>query len=609
MSNSTPSENVVFIVFTEQGLARAKSLTPALPGAEIHGHKGRVESGDLIFDNAMDHIRSLFAEGRTIVGICAAGILVRAVAPLLKDKKTEAPVLAISEDGKSVVPLLGGHRGANRLAQNLSELTGGDAALTTAGDVAFGLALDDPPGGWSVANPVRAKNVMAALLAGESVKLDVEAGDASWLQNSDAPFASEGGQAVRVTDQRADDNDPTLVLHPPVLALGVGCERGTEPAELIDLVEETFIDQDLAKGAIACVASIDVKMDEVAVHALADHLGVPARFYAANELELQSPRLANPSDVVFAEVGCHGVSEGAALSSVGDDGKLLVAKTKSKRATVAIGKAVGNIDPETCGRRRGHLSVVGIGPGKPDWRTPAVSKAIARASDVVGYSLYLDLLGDLIAGKDRHMSELAQEEDRVRKALDLAAEGRDVALVCSGDAGIYALATLVFELIDHNGRDDWNRISINVEPGVSAIQAAASRIGAPIGHDFCTISLSDLLTPWTAIERRLRAAADGDFVVAFYNPVSKRRRTQLEVARDTLLTKRPADTPVMLARNLGREEEAIRYITLGELTPDHADMLTIVLVGNSQSRLIEQAGQTRVYTPRGYAAKLSVVNS
>ena len=158
--------------------------------------------------------------------------------------------------------------------------------------------------------------------------------------------------------------------------------------------------------------------------------------------------------------------------------------------------------------------------------------------------------------------------------------------------------------MDREDRIDWNRITIQVTPGISALQAAAARIGAPIGHDFCTISLSDLLTPFEEIERRLKAAAEGDFVVAFYNPVSKRRRTQLVKAKEILVLGRGPNVPVILARNLGRDEESIEVIKLGDLMPDHADMLTMVLVGNSQSRLIERGGRQWVYTPRGYAAKM-----
>jgi cobalt-precorrin 5A hydrolase/precorrin-3B C17-methyltransferase len=593
---------VVVVVLTARGQMLATSIARSIEGAEIHGLQDRVSEVDAFFEDTITHLHKLYQSGHSIIGVCAAGILIRALGSVLDNKTEEPPVIAVSEDGNSVVPLLGGHNGANRLAVSIAEVCDGHAAITTAGDVRFGIALDDPPVGWGMSNTGAAKKIMTAMLAGEPVNIDLQSGDPEWLLGSDIPTDDNAEQTI-IVSHRTSENQFTL--HPPVLTVGVGCERNTGSEELIELVEKALFDNQLARGSIACIASIDVKMDEDAVHAAAEYFDVPARFYTADELETMSPRLANPSDIVFSEVGCHGVSEGAALMASGKSGDLIVPKVKSQRATVAIGLSKTNVDASTRGKQRGRLSVVGIGPGKSDWRTPAVTKAVSQASDVVGYKLYLELLGDLINGKQSHMSELAQEEERVRKALDLAAEGRNVALVCSGDAGIYALATLVFELIDLNDRPDWNRLRIDVEPGVSAIQAAASKIGAPIGHDFCTISLSDLLTPWTEIERRLKAAAAGDFVVAFYNPVSKRRRHQLEIARDTLLAERSAETPVMLARNLGRTDESISYITLGELTPDHADMLTLVMVGNSQSKMINIGGTNRVYTPRGYADKNS----
>ncbi|MES1150718.1 MAG: precorrin-3B C(17)-methyltransferase, partial [Dongia sp.] len=227
--------------------------------------------------------------------------------------------------------------------------------------------------------------------------------------------------------------------------------------------------------------------------------------------------------------------------------------------------------------------------------------------DLVGYRLYLDLLGPLTQGKQLHGYALGAEEERVRIALDLAAEGRRVALVCSGDAGIYAMATLVYELIDRGGNPDWARVEIRGLPGVSAMQAAAARIGAPLGHDFCAISLSDLLTPWPAIEQRLNAAAQGDFVIAFYNPVSQRRRTQLAAAKDILLKHRPASTPVIVARNLGRHGETVTVTELAKLDIDAVDMLTLVMVGSSETKVVERPdGGVWVYTPRGYAAKMNL---
>ncbi len=588
------------VVLGPGGLAIGQAVKSLLPGARLHGFVGRIEGADEAFANTMDHLRGLFAAGTPIVGICAAGILLRAVAPLLADKRIEPPVIAVAENGSVAVPLLGGHRGANAIAQAIAVALGGTAAITTAGDLRYGLALDDPPPGWSVANPAATKAITAALLAGLPVGLTIESGNADWLSKSGASFVAEAQPAVRVTHRRVELEAHTLVLHPPVLALGVGCERDVPAEELLALVERVFADAGLSLAAVACVVSLDLKSDEPAVHALAARLGVPARFFVAADLEAESPRLANPSDVVFNAVGCHGVAEGAALATVGPAGHLLVAKTTGSRVTCAVAIAPGDIDPAAAGRPQGRLAVVGIGPGAIDWRSPEATTAIADAGHVVGYGLYLDLLGDRIAGKIRHDRPLSAEEERVRLALDLATGGETVALVCSGDAGIYALATLVFELLDREDRPTWNRLDIRVVPGISALQAAAARLGAPLGHDFCAISLSDLLTAWSVIERRLRAAAEGDFVIAFYNPVSQRRRHQLEAARDILLAHRPADTPVALARNLGREGESLAVIRLADLRANHADMLTLVLVGSSQSRLTRRGRHQWLYTPRGY---------
>jgi len=590
------------IVLTNRGLPTARRVAAAVGGA-VHGLIGRVEGADVAFADTAEHLRALFAAGTPIVGVCAAGILVRALAPLLADKRAEPPVLAVAEDGSAVVPLLGGHHGANALARRLADALEGVAAVTTAGDLAFGVALDDPPPGWRLANPADAKSFAAALLAGAPCRLD---GDAPWLRASALPFADGAEHTLRVTERAEAGDARTLVYHPPVLAVGVGCERGTDPAELIDLVQATLAEAGLAAGAVALVASLDLKADEPAVHAAAAALNAPARFFDAARLEQEAPRLANPSEVVFQEVGCHGVAEGAALAAAGPDARLVVPKRRSKRATCAVALAPAPIDATEVGRARGRLSIVGIGPGTPGWRTPEAERWLASATDLVGYHLYLDLLGPAAAGKRRHGYELGAETERCRIALNLAAEGHDVALVSSGDAGIYAMATLVFELIEREGdaHDAWKRVDVAVTPGISALQAAAARVGAPLGHDFCTISLSDLLTPWAVIERRIRAAAEGDFVVAVYNPVSQRRTTQLGELKRVLLEHRPADTPVVLARNLGREGETARVITLGALSADQVDMLTLVLVGSGETRRLPRGdGGVWVYTPRGYAAK------
>ncbi|WP_210529149.1 precorrin-3B C(17)-methyltransferase [Rubellimicrobium arenae] len=572
-----------------------------LLGVPLHGRAGRVPEAEVSFDDTLEHVRTLFAAGVPVVGVCAAGILIRAVAPLLSDKRAEPPLVAVAEDGSAVVPLLGGHRGANRLARQIAEGLGIAAAVTTAGDAALGLALDDPPDGWRLAEPEKAGAAMAALLSGAGARIGGDASEeAAWLD----PLPR--GDGVRIDCSLAPAPGADLHFAPQRAVLGVGASRGCPPGELIDLVRATLDEAGIAPSAVAAIGTLDLKADELAILDLVRQLDAPLRLFTSAALEAEAPRLATPSDTVFAEVGCHGVSEGAALALAGPAGHLTVAKRKTRNATCAVALAPAPVT-SLAGRPRGRLSVVGLGPGQAAWRTPEASRLVAEAEELVGYGLYIDLLGPLAAGKPRADFPLGGEEDRCRYALERAGEGRNVALVCSGDAGIYAMAALVFELLDRreNGVSDAaRRAEVVVTPGISALQAAAARAGAPLGHDFCAVSLSDLLTPREDILRRLRAAAEGDFVMALYNPVSRTRRTLLAEAREILLKHRPADTPVLLASNLGRPEERITYRRLADLQVDEVDMLTVVLIGSSQSRIVQRGEGPRLYTPRGYARKV-----
>ena len=586
------------------GLDAARRIAAEFSGGRFYAPRPAIAESALAYDDLALLLGDLYREGRPIVALCAAGILIRVLAPLLADKRAEPPVVAVAEDGSFAVPLLGGHRGANRLAREIAGTLGGQAAITTAGDVRFALALDAPPPGWRVRNPAAAKAVMSALLADRDVALRCEAGDAAWLVAGDARFAPRGALEVLVTDRDEPGSERCLVLHPPVLALGVGCERGVAMEELCGLVETTLAGHGLAAGAVACVASLELKADEPAIHALAGRLGVPARFFPAAALEDEASRLANPSELVFRATGCHGVAEGAALAAVGPEGELLVAKTRSARATLAIGRAPEPLDPARIGRPQGRLAVIGLGPGAAAWRTPEAEALLADAEDWVGYSGYLDLLGPRPGGEPaRHAFALGEETSRVRRALELAAAGRRVALISSGDAGIYGMAALVCELLERGDDPAWQRIALTISPGLSALQAAAARVGAPLGHDFCAISLSDLLTPWSEIERRLEAAAAADFVTVLYNPASRRRREGLARALAILSAARDPETPVVHARNLGREGESVEIAALAAFEPSAVDMLSVLIVGARRTRLLPRPnGRSLVYTPRGYGA-------
>ena len=596
----------VIICLSQAGLLLAKKLADAID-ADIHGHALRCPEAPLHFGKARSHIANLFSSGRPIIGICAAGILIRAVAPHLRHKSSDAPVLAVAESGRHVVPLIGGHHGAITLSRQVSQVLEADLAMTTAGDLRWQISLDEPPRGWRLANPGAAARVMPLLLAGDGAFLDGEAlsGLSDWFNHVPR------GDAVTLTVTRQPKMpvENQLVYCPQDIMLGAGCARGAPAEEVCEFVMRELQRAHINAAAIAAVVTADIKADEPAIHALAAMLAVPVRVFDRSELAAETDRLESPSQTVFDEIGVHGVAEAAALAAAGPDGRLVHPKAKSNNATMALAQC--GTFPVTVlpGRKPGRVMLIGIGPGKAEWRTPEASQMILGADELVGYDLYIDLLGAAAAHIPRRDFKLGEEEARCRYALETAATGKDIAVICSGDAGIYAMGALVYELLDRPEEAGGvsaaaRRVAVATAPGISALQAAAARSGAILGHDFCAISLSDLLTPWDAIEKRIHAAGAGDFVVAFYNPVSRRRRTQLASARDILLSYRGGDVPVLLASNLGRPEEDIRYRTLATLDIDEVDMLTTVMVGASSSRQLSLGRGEAVYTPRGYAKHL-----
>ena len=584
---------------------RPAILTFTAGSAELAGRVAIPLQGEVIpcgFNgaDAKTLLPRLFSEGRPIIGICAAGILIRLLAPHLSDKTAEPPVLAVSNDGLHVVPLLGGHHGANALARRIAEQLGATAALTTASDSKFARGLDDPPPGWTLADAAAAKPAMMAMLIGGKIALE---GHAPWLAEAGYPVSFSGQVKVRISEQR-DRRDRELLYHPRTLVAGIGAERGVGTREVITLIDETLASQNLARASLAALATVELKADETAFHEAAAHFGVPLRVFTVAELNQERYRLLNPSEIVEAEIGTPGVAEAAALKA----GTLLVPKRKSQRATCAIGRAPAPLDPLTLGRAPGVLHVVGVGPGDRLSRTAAAVDALTAATDWVGYGLYLDLIADLRFGRAEHRFPLGDEEARTRHALELAGKGKTVALVCSGDAQIYAMASLVYELLEATGprrlTDAAQRAAVEIHPGISAFQAASAAAGALIGHDFACISLSDLLTPIDAIRTRLKGAAEADFVTALYNPRSEKRTTLIEDAKKLFLEHRPVETPVLIASNLGRAAEKVEITTLWSFDPGKVDMLTIVLIGASTSRTLKRGdGKTIAFTPRGYDKK------
>jgi cobalt-precorrin 5A hydrolase/precorrin-3B C17-methyltransferase len=563
--------------------------------------------------SASETLASAWPHSAGFVVVGATGLVTRLIAPLLQAKRRDPAVVVVDPLGRFAIPLLGGHgAGAEALSQRVAALLGGTAVLSGASSGSGRLALDAFGSGWGWRRGGGDWDALMRHGAALDGRLPVrqEAGSRLWQQlQAAAPHGerSEGDEPSPIPSTAtpaAPEHRELLVTaregpgcrwHPPCLWLGIGCERGTDLALLERLVMEGLAAAQLAAAAVAGLASIDRKGDEPALLELAARRGWPLRLFRAEQLaEVSVP---NPSAAVAAEMGTASVAEAAALLAAGTGAQLLLPKQIERRqagengaATLAICQAVDQWAPQ-----RGQLHLVGSGPGRLDLLTPAARQALAASSAWVGYGLYLDLLEPLRRPDQLRLDgRLTEERARCQEALALACQGLPVALVSSGDSGIYAMAGLALELwlqLPENARPGFA-----VHPGISALQLAAARAGAPLMHDFCTISLSDRLTPWEVIERRLRAAAAGDFVVALYNPRSRDRHWQLQRACELLLEGRPASTPVAIARQLGRSEETVSLHRLGSLPIEQVDMLTLVLVGNSSSYL--QDG--KMVTPRGY---------
>jgi cobalt-precorrin 5A hydrolase / precorrin-3B C17-methyltransferase len=548
------------IVLNQISITTARRLMTGLPGSQLYGLVGRTEGVDISFDNFGDTVRQLFSEGVPIVGLCAAGILIRTVAPLLTDTKTEPPVIAVAADGSAVVPLLGGLTGVNTLAEQIAVGLNISAAITTAGKLQFNTILPDPPSGYSLANPEHVKAFIADLIAGVTVSLE---GDAPWLTDSKIPFCANGNRQINVTVNSTVGSPTQLVYHPISLALSIESPTQFTVEGWIEVIGDRLAAANLALTAVACIV-LPKTPAGAAIARIGKTLNIPVR--------------------LMEEVG-----------NLPANYELIT----TKDLTIAI--APQPIDLELIGQPQGKLTVIGTGPGAKQWMSPEVRDTIRAATDLVGYQTYIELIGDLAVGKVCHASDNRVELDRSRLALDLAASGKNVVVVSSGDPGIFAMAAAVFEVLDREAKPEWQTIDLHIAPGISAMQAAAAAIGAPLGHDFCAISLSDILKPWEIVEQRIAAAAEADFAIAFYNPVSSQRSWQLAAAKEILLKFRSPTTTVILARNLGRVGQSVQVITLGELTPELADMRTVILIGSSQTRVIPRAdGGSWVYTPRSY---------
>ena len=561
-----------------------------------------------------DLLKDIWNKYDGLVFCLASGAVVRLIAPLLTDKSSDPAVVVVDPDSEFVISLCGGHQGgADRITQRLSQLLEAQPVLTGASNALDLPAVDTlgDPFGWEKGAGDWLR-VSSAIAHQAPVQIIQEAGTELWQQhlpkthtfqfgfpefedrnNHPTPRARVWISPILRTFN-PDSELPKVQWHPRVLWLGLGCERDTDKALIAYAVEKVCAENHLAVGAIAGIATLSLKADEAGLLAFVQEKNWPLECFEAETLK--SMPVPNPSEVVEQVVGTPSVAEAAAIAVAQTD-RLRVQKQIVKKAGLkgAVTIAIAQAQTEYTGRT-GKLNLVGTGPGSLSQITPAAKAAIISADVIIGYALYVELIRSLTRpGQIIEALPITQEKQRAERAIDLANWGLTVAVVSSGDCGIYGMAGLVLEQLQ---AADWDGKTPEVQifPGVSALQSAASRVGAPLMHDFCAISLSDLLTPWPVIQKRLRAAAAADFIVALYNPKSKTRTQQIVFARDCFLQHRAPETPVALARSLYRPDEHITLTTLSDMFDHPIDMLTTVIIGNRSSSTY----QGWFITPRGY---------
>lgn len=544
------------VVLGASALDTARRIQRLYSEAQIHGLSSRAIEADVPYEHFGEHLRALYRTNTPIIALCAAGIVIRSLAPVLGDKDNEPPVLVVGEDGSAVVPLLGGLAGVNRMAREIGAALEVSPAITTSGELRFGTCLLSPPPDYVLADLDQGKRFVSDLLAGAAVRVE---GQAPWLDELRLPLDPNATHRVRVSPLKQDDTY-TLSIHPKQVAIHVerlGPELDAEVQQLID--ESGF-----SPRSLACLIAPLELMTDVELQQVASQMGLPLRY--SDDAELFPPQ--------------HSRSGHA---------RLLLAEQP--------------IEVEKIGQPRGTLTVIGLGPGAPEFMVPAARRALDEAQDLLGYETYIRMAGPLRPGQVSHSSDNREELQRAAHAFELAASGRHVVVISSGDPGVFAMAAAVLEALHASSDPRWHAVDLQILPGVSAALATAARAGAPLGHDFCMLSLSDNLKPWTLIEKRLEHAAAADLVMAFYNPISKARPWQLGRALEIVRQQRSPETLVVLGRDIGRPAETLTVTTLGDLTPEQVDMRTLVIIGSSQTcRFARPDGTDWVYTPRSYPA-------
>ncbi len=541
-----------------------------------------------------------------IIFIGSVGASIRLISPLLSSKDKDPGVVVIDKKGSKIVPIIGAHQSnIQNIAFQICNLFGGEIIETNNSIDQNYLNIDSfgNQWGWKRSGDIKDwsklvikqsnnKEIFCSQLSGNNLWKNSAAG------NTIKHLSDKDYEKKKSSFHISVFGNHKNTWHPPTLWIGLGCERNTSKELIEDSLQKFLTTNNLSLLSIAGFATIDLKKDEQAILEISKEKNLPIKFFTSQELStINTP---NPSNVVLNEIGTPSVAEASCILAAGQGSKLLKEKkifksTDSSKSTfgavtIAVCESKNQYSPLT-----GEIHVVGSGPGDISYLTNDARKALSKCSIWIGYKMYLDLIKPL-KRKDQVMieSNLTEEKERCEKAIKLAEEGIKVALISSGDAGFYGMAGLLLELIQKVNKDF--RPSFEVHPGISSMQLAAALGGAPLMNDFCSISLSDKLTPWKSIEKRIAGALLGDFVIAIFNPQSRDRNWQLKRAIELCLGYRPGNTPVLVGRQVGRENQSKSFFSLDSMPFQDIDMLSIIIIGNSKTTLVDEI----FLTPRGY---------
>ena len=557
--------------------------------------------------NINNFLKENWRNVNVFIFIGSVGATTRLISSFISSKGYDPGVIVTDKRGSKIIPVLNLHHNQTKnIALKLHNLIGGEIVETNNSSLENLLNLDSFGENWGWRRSGSTKDWSKLVInqsKNQAISFKQFSGNELWkrckssknlnhLDDCDDIYNKELTFFVGIKKQCQ------TTWHPPTLWLGMGCERNTNKKFIQESLNQFLDDNEISLLSIAGIATVDLKKDEKAILDIARDNKWPIKFLTTKQLSKKN--VPNPSQAVFDEIGSYSVAEASCLIAAGKDAKLLVEKhivtnkkfsgDRAGAVTLAVAQSKNQFAPS-----RGHIHVIGSGPGNLSFLTIDAKVALSECPVWIGYKMYLDLLDPLLREDQiRIDSEITEEKKRCEKAISLAQEGIKVALVSSGDSSIYGMAGLLLELIQN--LDKTVRPSFTIHPGISCIQLAASLAGSPLMNDFCAISLSDKLTPWEIIEKRIKGALIGDFVVGIFNPKSKERDWQLKKTIKMFLEKRKKETPILIARQVGRKDQKISFRTLEDFPYDQIDMLTLLIVGNSKTKLVGN----KFISPRGY---------